>query len=78
MLLHNAHRYALMLLVMTYEYVILIAIIVGLSVGHIVSTRLRRNSRGVAHASGGAAGKTPPEALPVTSGTPCCNHATSI
>ncbi|CAM9845974.1 unnamed protein product [Ectocarpus sp. 4 AP-2014] len=64
--------YMLMLLVMLYEYVILIMIISGLAAGHLVTLRLSAGRRRAALKDGateasGAAGN---------SGTPCCNSAT--
>eukprot|EP00903_Cladosiphon_okamuranus_P010730 g10142.t1 len=64
--------YMLMLLVMLYEYVILIMIISGLSLGHLVTLRLTAPQRRAATQKGA---KTPPEVMG-SSGTPCCNSDT--
>lgn len=57
---------------MLYEYVILIMIILGLSVGHLVTLRLTAPQRRAATQNGA---KTPPEVMG-NSGTPCCNNDT--
>lgn len=59
---------------MLYEYVILIMLILGLSLGHLVSLRLSAPRRRAALQNGQ---KTPPEMVMVGgSGTPCCNTDT--
>ncbi|CAM9847898.1 unnamed protein product [Hapterophycus canaliculatus] len=60
------------LLVMLYEYVLLIMIILGLSAGHVLSLRMSAARRRAARNSGA---KTPPE-LVGNSGSPCCNNDT--
>lgn len=60
-----------MLLVMTYEYVFLIAIISGLATGHLVTLKLARKD----HVPETGQGKTPPEM--VSSGTLCCNPSST-
>ena len=59
---------------MLYEYVILIMLILGLSLGHLVSLRLSAPRRRAALQNGGQ--KTPPEEVVGGSGTPCCNTDT--
>ncbi|CAM9539476.1 unnamed protein product [Choristocarpus tenellus] len=61
--------YALMLLVMLYEYIILICIIAGLTTGHLFFLRQERKHRAM----------EPMEevVLPSSSGTPCCHNATT-
>ncbi|CAM9681748.1 unnamed protein product [Laminaria digitata] len=65
--------YFLMLLVMLYEYVFLISIILGLSVGHLLSLRLASWRKEALRANGE---KTPPDVMG-SSGAPCCNTGTS-
>ncbi|CAM9253686.1 unnamed protein product [Ectocarpus sp. 8 AP-2014] len=65
--------YMLMLLVMLYEYVILIMIISGLATGHLLTLRWSAGRRRAALRDAGA--KTPPEVMG-SSGTPCCNTDT--
>lgn len=57
---------------MLYEYVFLIFIILGLSVGHFVTLRLSSRRR---EASLKRGEKTPPDVVG-SSGTPCCNNVT--
>lgn len=61
------------LLVMLYEYVILIMIILGLAVGHMVTLRLSAPQRWAQLLQKGS--KTPPE-VAGSSGAPCCNTDT--
>ncbi|CAN0065670.1 unnamed protein product [Ascophyllum nodosum] len=61
--------YFLMLLVMLYEYVFLIMIILGLSVGHLVTLRLAPARK--------AGQKEQPEGVVGSSGTPCCDNGTA-
>lgn len=64
--------YFLMLLVMLYEYVILIMIILGLSVGHLVTLRA------IAARKAAPGQKAQPEFVGGSSGTPCCDNSTAI
>ncbi|CAB1099913.1 unnamed protein product [Ectocarpus sp. CCAP 1310/34] len=67
--------YMLMLLVMLYEYVILIMLISGLATGHLLTLRWSAGRRRAALRDAGAGAKTPPEVMG-SSGTPCCNTDT--
>ncbi|CAN0422120.1 unnamed protein product [Ascophyllum nodosum] len=66
--------YFLMLLVMLYEYVFLIAIILGLSAGHFLTLRLAACRKARRQAAGD---KDSPQSFATSSSTPCCNNATS-
>ncbi|CAM9931615.1 unnamed protein product [Choristocarpus tenellus] len=61
--------YALMLLVMLYEYIILICIIAGLTTGHLFFLRQERKHR--------AMEPMKDVVLPSSSGTPCCSNTTT-
>eukprot|EP00904_Undaria_pinnatifida_P002268 jgi/Undpi1/12041/HiC_scaffold_4.g01740.m1 len=65
--------YFLMLLVMLYEYVFLIAIILGLSGGHLVTLKLLASSKKRLEEAGD---KAPPSGA-ASSGSPCCNTETT-
>lgn len=56
---------------MLYEYVFLICIILGLSVGHLVTLKLAKKRQAAAAANGE---KLPPVGASCSSGTPCCNN----
>lgn len=63
--------YALMLLVMLYEYVFLTFIILGLALGYFTTLRLTRARQAAAAANGMKMAPLPASA---SSGSPCCNN----
>lgn len=67
-----------MLQVMLYEYVFLITMILGLALGHFITSRLARSYNRRAQAAGVEVTKLPAEAVILSSGTPCCATDTTV